>query len=572
VPVKQEIDLVGTGDMHAPQQDSSQDAPTTLAHSASLDIFSPPALLRKTGIICTIGPKVANVESLTALRRAGMNIVRMNFSHGDHAYHGGVVDAARRSVAEHPLDGRLLAIALDTKGPEIRTGTLKQGSGDTVTLKQGTAVRVVTDPALKKECGSEQVFMDYANLPKVMRVGGTIFIDDGLIALEVRAIDAAAGTLSCEVKNSGELGSHKGVNLPNVPVDLPALSDKDKRDLALGVEKRVDMVFASFIRKATDVQAVRACLTACDPIVGPRIRIISKIENAEGVSNFDEILAETDGVMVARGDLGIEIPPEKVFLAQKMMVAKCNLAGKPVICATQMLESMTFNPRPTRAEVSDVANAVLDGADCVMLSGETAKGIHPIASVEIMSRICCEAESAVYQRQLSQDMIDSHLKQRVTCEENLSDTIAQAAVTAATKAQAALILTMTSSGNSARLLAKYRPRCPIYVLTRANPSDPTKPIVGAATNLHRGCMPHEYPHKHTEGDGEQRLDFALGHAQSVGLVKPGDRVVVAHGWKTGVASLTTFRVVHIRRGRGDLTRTDSTRDCCLEPPEKDEKD
>ena len=274
-----------------------------------------------------------------------------------------------------------------------------------------------------------------------------------------------------------------------------------------------------------------------------QIRIISKIENHEGVRNFDAILAETDGVMVARGDLGIEIPAEKVFLAQKSMIAKCNLAGKPVICATQMLESMTTNPRPTRAEVSDVANAVLDGADCVMLSAETATGSYPTEAVSMMNRVCLEAEAAVFSRQRMSDLANA--TKHVAFD--LNESIAMGAVTAATNKHAVMIITLTSSGNSARLIAKYRPRCPIAVVTRSAQ-------VGAACNLHHGCMPILYPYPKpadlpAEGtDGDERLRWALRQLREQNLVEEGDYVVLAHGWKTGVESLATYRVLAV----GDL--------------------
>ena len=520
---------------HMGLQGLSQDASCMLDHCSKFDIYSNPAAQRQTGIICTIGPKTQAPDKLTMLRMAGLNIVRMNFSHGSYEYHGSVIENTRKSVQEKPLGGRLVAIALDTKGPEIRTGMLK-GEAD-VALTKGANIVVTTDAALKDQCEGETLYMDYVNLPKVMSVGGIIFVDDGLIGLKVVSIDAAAGTLTCEVLNNGMLGSKKGCNLPEVDVDLPALSEKDRADLAWGVSQGVDMVFASFIRKASDVQEVRACLTAADPVVGKRVRIISKIENHEGMRNFDEILAETDGVMVARGDLGIEIPAEKVFLAQKMMIAKCNMAGKPVICATQMLESMTSNPRPTRAEASDVANAILDGADCVMLSGETAKGKYPKEAVEVMANVCREAESAVFYKQLNEnlDMVSTRVAGRDAAL-SPSESVAKACVDACASAEATMIITLTLTGTSARLLSKYRPRCPIMVLA-------SDPHVGAALNLHRGVIPFFYPHPFQPADEDHRFAYALELAKKLGLVVSGDTVALAHGHMSGISSLTSFRMV-----------------------------
>jgi len=292
-------------------------------------------------------------------------------------------------------------------------------------------------------------------------------------------------------------------------------------------------VFASFIRKASDVRDVRACLMQADPKIGARVKIISKIENHEGMRNFDEILAETDGVMVARGDLGIEIPTSKVFLAQKMMIAKCNIVGKPVICATQMLESMTSNPRPTRAEASDVANAVLDGADCVMLSGETAKGEYPREAFSVMAEVCKEAEAALFYRMLVLD-----LEAVTKLPMDPSDSVAKAIVEAATCAEAKLIICQTRSGESARLISKHRPRCPILVLA-------SDAHIGAALNLHRGCVPFVCPPELADASGkeEERFFVALTLAKKHGFAASGDKIMLAHGLHSGTTSLTNFRMV-----------------------------
>ena len=521
----------------APRQQLAQDCNTNLEHNSKLDIYSQPALIRNSSIICTIGPKVESPEKLTMLREAGMNIMRLNFSHGSHDEHAVRIANLRESVTTNPLDGQLCAIALDTKGPEIRTGINK--AEDTL-MTAGDTVTVTTDIAKREMQDKDLLYMDYVNLPKVIEVGQKIFVDDGLLQLEVKSKDVDKGELTCLVINTATLGSRKGCNLPNVDVDLPALSEKDKGDLRFGVEQGVDMVFASFIRKASDVQDVRACLVAADPVVGKQIRIISKIENHEGVRNFDAILAETDGVMVARGDLGIEIPAEKVFLAQKSMIAKCNLVGKPVICATQMLESMTSNPRPTRAEVSDVANAILDGADCVMLSGETAKGKYPQEAVKMMHAVCVEAESALFARQVMGDLTFA-IKPPL----DPSEAVAKAAVEAASQREAVLIFTLTSSGSAARLISKYRPRCPIVAITN-NAS------AGASCNLNRGVMPYLCPLPREDAEGEANagwieswLQWAIAKKKAENMICEGDVVVLAHGWKTGQQSLTTYRIITI---------------------------
>ncbi|KAF9196039.1 Pyruvate kinase [Haplosporangium sp. Z 27] len=306
---------------------------TNLEWTSSLDIDYQPNNTRKTSIICTIGPKTNSVEMLTKLREAGMNIVRMNFSHGSYEYHQSVIDNTRKSYAEHP--GRPVGIALDTKGPEIRTGLMKDDVE--VPISAGHEMIFSTNDQYAEACTGDVMYVDYKNITKVITPGKVIYVDDGVLSFKVLSVED--DHLKVQALNNGKLCSRKGVNLPKTDVDLPALSEKDKKDLLFGVQNNVDIIFASFIRRADDVREIRKVLG----YQGQHIKIISKIENHQGVKNFDEILAETDGIMVARGDLGIEIPCEQVFIAQKMMVSKCNLAGKPVICATQMLESMTVS-------------------------------------------------------------------------------------------------------------------------------------------------------------------------------------------------------------------------------------
>ncbi|KAI8967650.1 pyruvate kinase [Mycotypha africana] len=484
---------------------------------------------------------------ITQLRNAGLNVVRMNFSHGTHEYHQSVIENTRKSAQLYP--GRPVAIALDNKGPEIRTGNMKDNIE--LPIQAGHEMIFSVDEKYANECTDQVMYIDYKNLPKVIAVGKFVYIDDGVLSFEVTEI--LEDGIKVIARNNGKLCSHKGVNLPNTNVDLPALSEKDKVDLRFGVEQKVDLIFASFVRSGQDVRDIRDVLGE----EGKHIKIISKIENHQGVENFDEILQETDGVMVARGDMGIEIPLERVFIAQKMMITKCNLAGKPVICATQMLESMTYNPRPTRAEVSDVANAVLDGADCVMLSGETAKGNYPIEAVKTMHDICKLAESV-----LCYPAVFNELRSLTALPTETTETVACAAVAAAHEQRAGCIIVLTTSGNSARLISKYRPRAPIIVVTR-------NPQTARQVHLYRGCFPFHYPKASSSAaarlsatattansqlspadnapwqeDVDSRIKWGMEQAMKYGLLKHGEPVVAVQGWKGGLGNTNTLRVIY----------------------------
>ncbi|XP_006734888.1 pyruvate kinase PKLR [Leptonychotes weddellii] len=407
---------------------------------------------------------------------------------------------------------------------------LPAGPEAEVELVKGSLVLVTVDTAFRTLGDANTMWVDYPNIVKVVPVGGRIYIDDGLISLLVKKIGPEG--LETQVENGGLLGSRKGVNLPGVEVDLPGLSEQDVLDLRFGVQHNVDIVFASFVRKASDVAAIRAALGP----EGRDIKIISKIENHEGVKKFDEILEVSDGIMVARGDLGIEIPAEKVFLAQKMMIGRCNLAGKPVVCATQMLESMITKPRPTRAETSDVANAVLDGADCIMLSGETAKGRFPVEAVTMQHAIAREAEAAVYHRQLFEE-----LRRAASLSRDPTEVTAVGAVEAAFKCCAAAIIVLTTTGRSAQLLSRYRPRAAVIAVTRS---------ARAARQAHlcRGVFPLLYsepPEAIWADDVDRRVQFGIESGKLRGFLRVGDLVIVVTGWRPGSGHTNIMRVLSV---------------------------
>jgi len=465
-------------------------------------------LIKKTKIICTLGPGTDKPGILEAMLEAGMNVCRFNFSHGSHPDQADRIKMIR--TASRKLN-KTVALLLDTKGPEMRLGKFDGGK---VYLEAGQKFIITSEDVLGTK---ERATVNYEFLPKEIAVGNMILLSDGLISLHVDAIEG--NDIITTIQNSGDISDRKRVAVPGAILNLPFLSEQDKSDILFGVAQDMDFVAASFVQRAADVLAIRKLLES----VHSNMAIISKIENAEGVANIDEILQVSDGIMVARGDLGVEIPAEKVPVVQKMLIKKSNLAGKPVITATQMLESMMVNPRPTRAEASDIANAIMDGTDCIMLSGETASGLYPVEAVQTMASIAICAEETLESKVVT-------MYQSTT-----TDAISHATVQVAQELHAAAIITATQHGYTARMVSKYRPNAHIVAVT---PNEQAlrrmllfwgvQPVLGVSTN-----------------NTDDMVYDSIAKSVAQGVVKEGDLVVVTAGVPAGMSGTTNMIRVHV---------------------------
>lgn len=452
--------------------------------------------MRKTKIICTLGPAVDSDERIMQIINAGMDCARLNFSHGTHEEQEVRLNRVRRIAGEL---NRHIPILLDTKGPEIRLKDFENGS---VVVEKGSLFTFDTD---KETPGTkERIGLTYDKLAKNVEVGTKILVDDGKIELKVTAIKGSK--VICKVITGGKLSNHKSINIPNVEIPMPYLNDVDKSDLLFGIEHNVEYIAASFVRCADDLKKLRKFLKDNG---GQDIKVISKIENGQGINNFDEILELSDGIMVARGDMGVEINFEKIPAIQKMMIEKCNREGKIVVTATQMLESMTENPRPTRAEVSDVANAIYDGTTVIMLSGESAAGRHPVEAVRTMANIAVNAENTI-------NYYEKYVDSSADMEPNLKNAICASAYNAAKYLDAKAIVVLTRSGATANILSRFHPECPVIAATISERGRNQLNLVWGITPVAAENL----------DSADKFVEYAVSKAVESRLVKRGDNIVV----------------------------------------------
>jgi pyruvate kinase len=471
--------------------------------------------MRKTKIICTLGPATDKENVLEELIKCGMDVARCNFSHGSYEEHKGRMDKIKEIRKKCDKN---VAILLDTKGPEIRTGLFEKG---TIYVEAGQSFTLV--------CGEEivgnesRVNVTYPNLYKDVKEGDVILIDDGLVEMEVTSIEEK--NIVCQVKNAGKISDRKGVNIPDVHINMDYMSGKDRQDIIFGINNDVDFIAASFVRCAEDVKEVRELL---DDNGGRNINIIAKIENSEGILNIDSIIAEADAIMIARGDMGVELPEEEVPIIQKMIIKKVYQAGKQVITATQMLDSMMNNPRPTRAETTDVANSIYDGTSAIMLSGETAAGKYPIESLSTMVKIAERTEMDINYKQ-------RFFNNRKDYSHDITEAVCHATCTTAYDLGAKSILTVTKSGRSARMVSRFRPDCMII-------AGSTNVKVCRQLNMSWGVTPVLLQEKE---DVLELFDYAVDVAEEKGFVQKGNIVVITSGVPIGRSGTTNMIKVHI---------------------------
>ena len=498
--------------------------------------------MRKTKIVCTLGPATDNEDVLRKLMLAGMNVARLNFSHGTHEEQKKRMDMVKKLRAELGLP---IAILLDTKGPEIRTRDFEGGKAE---LKAGDFFTLTTRDLVGD---STITSITYKDLYKDVQIGTHILIDDGLIELQVTSISGE--DILCTVITGGPVSNHKGINVPDVHLNMPYLSEVDQSDILFGIEQDVDFIAASFVRSAKDVLEIRELLNANG---GNNINIISKIENSEGVNHIDDIIYVSDGIMVARGDMGVEIPCEEVPVIQKMIINKVYMAGKQVITATQMLDSMMKHPRPTRAEATDVANAVYDGTSAIMLSGETAAGDYPVEALQTMVKIASRTEQDINYM--------SRLKKRsILTNPDITNAIAHATCTTAMDLNASAIITVSNSGRTARMVSKYRPACPIIGCS-------VNKDVCRKMSLSWGVTPLLVELKH---NSDELFDHAVDKAEEMGLIKQGEIVVLTAGVPLGISGTTNMIKVHVAghilmQGKGLNDKVDSGNMCVVNSAEE----
>ena len=474
--------------------------------------------MRKTKIVCTLGPATDRDGVLRELLLAGMDVARFNFSHGSHEEHKGRLDALKALREELHLP---VAAMLDTKGPEIRLRTFAKGS---VQLRTGQEFTLTTEDIVGDE---SRCAITYGELPQDVKPGQTILLDDGLVRLTV--LETTASTIRCRVENDGVMKNRKGVNVPNVRLSMPYMSQRDREDILFGIQQSFDYIAASFVRTAADVREIRRLLDEQNS----NIQIIAKIENQEGVSNLADILAAADGVMVARGDMGVEIDFTEIPIIQKDMIAQCVAAGKPVITATQMLDSMIEHPRPTRAEITDVANAIYDGTSAIMLSGETAAGKYPVEAVRTMDAIAQRTESDINYAKRMRNMANQGRL-------SIAAATAHAACTTAMDIGADAILTVSKSGTTAKLVSRFRPGTTVVALLM-------EPQVQRQMALYWGVVPLTMPQASST---DELVEFAVQAAENAGIIHQGDLVVVTAGVPVGVSGTTNM--IRVRQVGGSL--------------------